>query len=262
MSPKAFRLVDELKTNPRAKSTPAVKDTAPIKTPSPCVEPTVWAETAEAQAHLMTVPEPSSGGSRIIAITPMDGGEWVSVTLTEGKQRRHVRLLTEQYATLKPSVGDVPTELAEALDAAGKLCDAVRKGMELLGYGAVSHRRLVQKLTVRGFDKETAEAAADYLKDHGWLPETDDAVRFAEQGARKLWGPRRIREDLFARGFPSEVVTAAMESLEDVDFTDNCARVIAKKYGGTPDDGMERKKMVAALMRLGYTSEQIREAMR
>ncbi len=193
---------------------------------------------------------------------PMEGGEWVSVTLIEGKKRRYVRLMTEQYADLMPTVGYVSAALADALDQAGKLCDAIRKGMELLGYGAMSRRRLEQKLLARGFDKEIVALAGDYLDSHGFLPESDDAVRFAEQGVRKLWGPRRIREDLFARGFSSDAVSAAMESLESVDFAENCGRVIVKKYGGIPKDRVEIKKMIAALMRLGYTSEQIREALR
>lgn len=203
--------------------------------------------------------------AEITQITPPEEGEMISVTLVtrgeDGKKlRRHIRLLTEQYADLRPAVGEISSADAEKLADAGMLCDAIRKGMELLGYGAMSRRRLTDKLTVRGFSREMAASAAEYLEVHGFLPEADDAVRFAEQGARKLWGPRRIRDDLFARGFPSEVIAVAMDSLADVDFAENCARVIEKKYGGVPKDPAAKRKMIAALMRLGYTSDHIRDA--
>lgn len=204
----------------------------------------------------------TAAGAEITDITPLDGGEWVSVTVKIGNNTQNIRLSTEQYGLLRPRVGTVPTETLETLYEAGRLCDAVRKGMELLGYGAVSRRRLIQKLTQRGFDCETATSAADYLSDRGCLSENADACRFAEQGVRKLWGIRRIREDLYARGFPDEAVNEAIEALEDVDFVGNCSRVIEKKYGDVPKERDAIKKMIAALMRLGYTSEQIREAMR
>lgn len=250
MSPKAFRLVDELgKTSVKRSEVPYKKSVCPQP------DPIIKAEAA------LSEPLPQEG-MYVIDITPLDGGEWVSVTLAEGKERHRVRLLTEQYAELQPLVGRISDDDVQALMAAGALCDAIRKGMELLGYGSMSRRRLLQKLIARRILRETAEAAVAYLDARGCLPEADDAIRFAEQGVRKLWGPRRIQEDLYARGFPSEAVNMAMETLEEVDFSANCARVIAKKYGEPSKDRVEIKKMTAALMRLGYTMEQIREAMK
>ena len=139
---------------------------------------------------------------------------------------------------------------------------ALLKAQEFLGYGAMSSRRLSQKLLQRGFGEGTVEAAIDYLQDHGFMREGEDAVRFAEQGVRKLWGPRRIREDLYARRFSETAIEEAMENLETLDFETNCAKVITKKYGCVPDDLSEIKKMMAALMRMGYTVTQIKAAMR
>ena len=248
---KSFRLVDELVGSGKE------------QTPTPSKEKREPCHKLLASDEAVWETDVQGEGTPLIThVTPMDGGEWVSVTVKIGKERKHFRLLTEQYAALRPVVGVVPPEMLEDLETAEKLCDAIRKGAELLGYGAVSKRRLTQKLTARGFDCDTAEAAVSYLCERGLLPEEDDAVRFAEQGVRKLWGPRRIRDDLFARGFPSEAISIAMDHLEDVDFVENCGRVIVKKYGGIPKDRGEIKKMIAALMRLGYTSDQIREAMR
>ncbi len=139
---------------------------------------------------------------------------------------------------------------------------ALAKAAELLGYGAMSPRRLSQKLLQRGFDADTVEAAISYLSEQGFLPETEDAVRFAEQGVRKLWGSCRIREDLYARRFSEAAIAEAMEALEAVDFEANCAKVIAKKYGCIPRAPSDVKKMTAALMRMGYTLAEIKAAIR
>ena len=88
----------------------------------------------------------------------------------------------------------------------------------------------------------------------------------ARQNLKKGWGPRRIREDLRAKGFGADALEEAMESLAEVDFAHNCADVIRKKYGETsaelPTDRGERQKMTAALMRLGYDPDHIRDALR
>lgn len=136
------------------------------------------------------------------------------------------------------------------------------KAQELLGYGAMSPRRLSQKLLQRGFDEDIVAEAIRYLTDHGFMRESEDAVRFAEQGVRKLWGIRRIREDLYARRFSEQAIADALYVLENVDFEANCAKAIAKKYGSIPNEPSEIKKMTAALMRMGYSLSEIKAAMR
>lgn len=207
-------------------------------------------------------------GCRVLSVTPEGEGETVSVVLIlppaeGGKPRRiQLHLLTEQYATLHVQVGEVSPEQADVFLEAGKLCAAIRRGMGLLKYGDQSARRLASKLVAKGIDRETAKAAAEYLSEKGYIREDDTARLRAEQGVRKGWGPRRIREDLWAQGFTADATEDALEALSEVDFSENCAGVIRKKYGSVPADRTERQKMTAALMRLGYDSDDIREAMR
>ena len=166
------------------------------------------------------------------------------------------------HATMLSECGILTHEEADILLTAGKLCAAIRRGMGLLAYGDQSARRLASKLVAKGTDRETATAAAAYLAEHGFIREDDTARLRAEQGVRKGWGPRRIREDLWAQGFTAAAAEDALEALSEVDFSENCAGVIRKKYGSVPADRTERQKITAALMRLGYESDDIREAMR
>lgn len=175
---------------------------------------------------------------------------------TESERKREKINRADATLAAKPrekSDADVQDDPMEAVLA---------KAAELLGYDAMSPRRLSQKLLQRGYDTDAVEAAIVYLTERGLLRESDDAVRFAEQGVRKLWGTRRIREDLYARGFSADAIDEAMEALKSVDFEGNCAKVIQKKYGSPPQDTAELKKMTAALVRCGYTFSEIKAAVR
>lgn len=220
----------------------------------------------------------------ILSVTPEGSGDMIAVSLaipsrdiadtTEERtapppkpRRVRICLLVEQYAELRSEgicleCGDISEEHAARLTDAGALCEAIRRGMAALQYGDRSARRLIHSLTAKGVTRERAEAAVAYLIRKGYIREEDAARHRAGCDLRKGWGPRRIREDLRAQGLESEAVEAAMEELSEVDFRENCARVIRKKYGKLPTDRGERQKMTAALIRLGYDSEHIRGAAR
>lgn len=204
----------------------------------------------------------------VLSVTPMGEGETVTVVLAlpdpEGKKAQRVRfcLLVEQYAELGVKTGEITPEEADALLDAGRLCGAIRRGISLLGYGDQSARRLAYKLTAKGVDGDTAARATAYLTEKGYIREDDTATLRAEQDLRKGWGERRIREDLIAHGFTREAVEEAMESLSDTDWVENCTAAIRKKYGEIPEDKGERQKLIAAMMRLGYDTDTVREAMR
>ncbi len=216
------------------------------------------------------------GDYAILSVTPGGEGETVAVVMaipgtvesengSRSVGRVKLHLMVEQYAdlisagiSLRP--GELTREQADTLLTAGKLCAAIRRGMMVLQYGDCSARRLIYKLTTKGVKREIAEAAAAYLSEKGYLREDDAARRRAEQGIRKGWGIRRIRDDLRAQGFSAEAVEEALGVLDEVDLPTRCAEVIRKKYGSIPTDKLERKKMVAALMRQGYGMDEIREA--
>ncbi|MBE6653148.1 MAG: regulatory protein RecX [Ruminococcaceae bacterium] len=209
-----------------------------------------------------------SEGYAILSVTPEGEGETVLVMLSmpaasedRGCERVKLRLLVEQYASMELRPGRITFEAAESLREAAELCEAVRHGMSLLQYGDQSSKRLAYKLTAKGVDRATAVAAAAYLSERGYIRESDAARRRAECGLRKGWGLRRIREDLRAQGYGREEIAEATEGL-NVDFADRCAAVIRKKYGSAPPNRGEQKKMIAALMRLGYDGDEIREALR
>ena len=224
-------------------------------------------QTEELSSPAESIPSLSPDACAVLSVTPAGEGETVNVVLAMpadagGKpQRFSFHLLVEQYAALGVQAGTVSEEQAHALLDAGRLCGAIRRGIAMLGYADQSARRLAYKLTAKGVDRETAAAAVAYLAKKGYIHEDSTAALRAEQGLRKGWGERRIREDLCAHGFSREAVEEAMESLSDVDWAEACAAVLRKRYGEIPAERSQRQKLIAAMMRLGFEAEDIRTAM-
>ncbi len=155
----------------------------------------------------------------------------------------------------------VPTPPPSEESEEDPLRKAIQKGLDILARGDLSARRLAEKLMEKGWEREIAIRATKYLMEKGYLRERETACRFAEQGKGKGWGPRRISEDLRAKGFAPKALQGALDSLADTDWVDACARVMAKRYGELPEDRAGRQKRTAAMMRLGYDAETIRRAM-
>jgi SOS response regulatory protein OraA/RecX len=141
------------------------------------------------------------------------------------------------------------------------LCEAIRRGLNLLSYGAQSERTLCRKLHQRGIDEETAAEAAAYLRQLGLMDESADAERIVAACRRKRWGMRRILSHLFEKGYPEAVIREMQSMLEGEDFVPDCVALIRSKWHEVPTDRHERQKMTASLMRYGFSNGEIRRAM-
>ena len=201
----------------------------------------------------------------LISVAARHGGEEVALTfrLTDGvhTERQTLSVLLHQYAALGLQKGTVTRADFEAVLEAADLCRAIGTGAFLLGYGANSPKQLVYKLRHRGFSAEVAEKATAYLMDRGLIDRESDVLSRIAQGEAKLWGRSRIVSDLYHKGYDDDVMASAEERLNDIDFEENCARLIQKR-GGVPEDADERKRLTAFLVRYGYTLSQIKAAMR
>ena len=160
---------------------------------------------------------------------------------------------------LKLKVGDSSREIYDEVCYREKLHIALKKSAYILGYGACSQRKLVQKLREKGIDQEIAEEAAAEMSAKGYLDDFSSAEREAERAVAKKWGARRIYAALYQKGYREEAIRHALYALEDsgVNFAANCAELIKTRYGELPDDPDGRRKMYASLSRYGYSSSEI-----
>lgn len=205
--------------------------------------------------EVISVSAVSEGAEMIISVSISDG---------EGRaERRKFLLFTEQYLELGIHKGSViGEETFDKIEGLSKSCRAIRKGADLLSYSASSKMRLAQRLRAKGIDKENAVGAAEHLEKIGLINEELDIERQVDSCLKKLWGKRRIFRELCAKGYDRSLVESEINKIDDEILVQNCVECFKRKHKILPDDPEVRKKIVASLVRYGYTFSEIKEAFR
>ena len=175
-------------------------------------------------------------------------------------ETRRYLVLTEFLNKLGLSKGVISREKLEELERASSLSAAYGRALSILAYGANSAYALTLKLRQRGFDAEMADATVALLRERGYLREQKDARREAERCLSKGWGQKRIELYLRQRGYQNEDIRCALEELGEIDEVARCAQVAARKSATPPADAKEKQKLIAYLIRQGYSMSVIRTA--
>lgn len=154
-------------------------------------------------------------------------------------------------------------ELTAFKEAAGSRC-AFNSALNSLDYRDHSEREIRTKL-LRKYDADCVEEAVRKLVA---LDLVNDE-RYAENYARELYehkkfGKMRIKSELRAKGIAAGIANEAVDALFEEEEPDNIQRIvdiIGKRYYNRMNDDVGRKKVFAALQRMGYSFSDIREAM-
>lgn len=150
-------------------------------------------------------------------------------------------------------------ELIQASDARR----AQEKALYLLEYRNYSKRELTEKIARTAASREAAQAAAGRMEELGLI----DDRRFGEDYAKELfsrkgYGARRVAQELRRKGLDQELVQELVEKYGGPEQSgENIRRVLEKKYPGWREDEKVRRRAFAALQRLGYSYQEVREAM-
>ena len=195
----------------------------------------------------------------IISMRAADGGARLVLTLENThageKSRETLCVLTSRMHSV-PQKGMIDGETAAFLHREHALSAALATGMRSLSVGGGSRLQLRQKLCHKGVAREVAEDAVEELSRKGYLDEQKSALCAAENGLRKLWGDRRILADLRAKGYGDGALLAVQDRLREEDGVARLVRLLQKRRF----DIENSDKLIAALMRYGYTRTEIRTA--
>ena len=140
---------------------------------------------------------------------------------------------------------------------------AQEKALYLLEYRNYSKRELTEKIARTAASREAAQAAAGRMEELGLI----DDRRFGEDYAKELfsrkgYGARRVAQELRRKGLDQELVQELVEKYGGPEQSgENIRRVLEKKYPGWQADEKVRRRAFAALQRLGYSYQEVREAM-
>jgi len=123
-----------------------------------------------------------------------------------------------------------------------------------------SRKELVQRLEKMNCPPEKAREIADWLEDLGYLNDGEYAVEVARTYARRGYGVKKIRDELYRRGVPRELWDGALEQLEDP--AEQIDALLAKKLENKTPDRKELQRASAALARRGFAWADISAALR
>ncbi len=135
--------------------------------------------------------------------------------------------------------------------------NAKKRALALLEKRDYSRRMLIDKLTEKGASDEAAAEVADWLCSLGVIDDERYAGLVVRHYARKGYGQRRIREELFRRGIDRDLWDVSLEQLPASD--DTVYRLLSGRLRGShaPAD-LERARNY--LLRRGYSREEVRGA--
>lgn len=198
----------------------------------------------------------------------------MELTAAEPRRRGFVQLFLDGEAAvkldaqvflqsgLKPGDQVSDQELFELIQASDAR-RAQEKALYLLEYRNYSKRELTEKIARTAASREAAQAAAGRMEELGLI----DDRRFGEDYARELfsrkgYGARRAAQELRRKGLDQELVQELVEKYGSPEQSgENIRRVLEKKYPGWQEDEKVRRRAFAALQRLGYSYQEVREAM-
>ena len=137
---------------------------------------------------------------------------------------------------------------------------AYSQALRFLTLRAHAETELYKKL-LKKHNRLSAQYAVEKCKELGFLDDSDFAARYAaELAEKKKFGIGRIRQELKLKGISNELISDTISTL-DIDYSVSIIDVIKKKYSGCLNDDKGKRRMIAGLMRLGYTYSDIKSAL-
>ena len=199
--------------------------------------------------------------AEILNVRAADGGARLILCIQStvaGEERRETLSVLTSRVSRMPQKGEIDADMLAFWRREHALCAALATGLRSLSAGGGSCLQLRQKLCGKGVSRDIAEEAVRELCEKGYLDERAGALSCAQSGLRKLWGNRRILADLRAKGYGEEALLAVQERLREEDGTARLVRLLQKRRF----DAENPEKLIASLMRYGYTRTEIRAALR
>ncbi|MBR5783226.1 MAG: regulatory protein RecX [Clostridia bacterium] len=192
------------------------------------------------------------------------------ITPADGQGKRQIYIDDELFAALPSDVvmsldlhtGDELNEQqAEDLIVRVESLRALQKAYDYLSYNALSRKKLGEKLIRADFSGDAVERALERLEQLGLVDDKALGERLVSvMQHSKHWGYRRAREELYKRGIAGET---ADEVLSEYDSMPALYWQLEHKYRKYDlSDIAVRKKVMAGLVRLGFSFDEIRSALR
>ncbi len=141
--------------------------------------------------------------------------------------------------------------------------EVMNAASNILVFADNTEKSLREKLMRKGFAPELVDKAVERLKEAGLVNDARLMKSYTEYLAdKKLYGKARIKLELQKKGFDRELINGRFdECTEDVDFKENCVKMVRKKnLVQKICDTKTARAVTAALARYGYGYAEIKYA--
>ncbi len=164
---------------------------------------------------------------------------------------------SEKYRNYKEINEEELTELLNAVS----FRRAYNKGLDFLSRRPYGTKELIKKLCEKGHEKEASQKVCERLIELGLLNDEEYARILANDLLeRKSYSVKRIKQELAFRGIDREIIENTVDSLDN-DPQKSIIMLVKKKYINKLNDEKGKKRTIDALMRLGYSYSDIKNAL-
>ena len=154
---------------------------------------------------------------------------------------------------------EISQEEYSELESTVNIRRAYNCAVSLLSRRDHSENELMRKLREKGYG-EGAQEAVEKLKSSGYVDDERFCRVYASELIRlKGYGKRRVEQELYRKGVSRETISNVLE-----EFTfdnDTLSDIIKRRYLYKMTDEKCTRRAVNALMRLGYSYGEIRDAL-
>lgn len=155
---------------------------------------------------------------------------------------------------------EVEEDTLAALRASAGNSSAKAEAASMLGRRPMSSADLRGKLKEKGATERETDYAVEWLTAIGALDDASYAAMLVRHYSASGYGARRLREELRRHGIEKETAEDALAEAPPAEET--ARRFLESRFKGKTPDEKEKKRASDALMRRGFSWEEVRTALR
>ena len=154
---------------------------------------------------------------------------------------------------------ELSDEQVDALREAARRSETKLRAARMASSRMLSKKELTDRLRRKGADPDEAAEAAERMEELGAVNDSAYAGVVVRHYAAMGYGRGRVEQELYRRGIPKELWEEALAELPD--SADAIDAFLRGKLKGRKPDRAELKRLSDALLRRGYSWNEIRPAL-
>lgn len=135
--------------------------------------------------------------------------------------------------------------------------DVIGKMERYCAYQERSEVEVRKKLGTLAVSATMSDEVVRLLKEGDFLNEQRFAEVFIRSKVKDHWGKLKIRQGLYAKGIPAEVINEQMEQIDETAYQAMTAETVEKWKRQNPEEAHNKPKLIRHLLSKGFSIEEI-----